>query len=143
MTKLFKRTVLPLAICVIFVLFTACGGATLSLPDGMSEDTAEAMAKEIVSAANSADYATMAELFSGLEGTPPPTEEEWEEILSPVFDELDTGAFIEYGEIAFTTVDDDTIGPQGVVLLECDYENISVVWQVVFSQDMKIIGLFL
>ncbi len=143
MTKLFKCVVLPLAICMIFVFFTACGGAALSLPDGMSEDTAEAMAKEIVSAANSADYTTMTELFSGLEGTPPPTEEEWEEILAPVFEELDAGAFIEYGEVAFTTVEDDDIGPQGVVLLECNYENISIVWQVVFSQDMKIIGLFL
>ncbi len=142
MTKLFKRTILPFALCMIFVLLSACG-ATLSLPDGMSEDTTEAMAKEIVSAANNADYAAMVELFSGLEGTPPPTEDEWEEILAPVFEELDTGAFVEYGEVAFTTVEDDTIGPQGVVLLECDYENISVVWQVVFSQDMKIIGLFL
>lgn len=131
----FKRfATLGLLALLLAALLAGCAGQP-NLPEGMDAAQVEAQAKQFIDTANAANYEELANLFSPEYYLAP---EEWQAALDPLWEQF--GAFQSYGKTSFATVDQAPYGVAAVALVECNYENQKLVWQVAIDTNWHIVA---
>ncbi|MDL2294537.1 DUF3887 domain-containing protein [Ruminococcaceae bacterium OttesenSCG-928-D13] len=125
---------LGLVLLTALALLAGCQGR---LPEGVDKDRLETDAKAIVDAVNAGDYQTVHDMFGSENNLPV---EEWEARLTTVAQQL--GSFEEYKSTSYLTTDDKTHGELVTMLLESQYANGKVVWQVTFTTEYEILKLW-
>lgn len=119
------------------VLFAGCGGE--KLPEGMDAAALESQAKTFIDAVSAQDYDEVVAQFTDTGAHY--SAAEWEGMLGSYIASF--GAFKSYKSTNIATVDDATYGEVAVVLLETEYEEQTIIWQVSINQEYEIIGLHL
>lgn len=135
-----KLLSLTLALVLALVL-CSCGGS--SLPEGMDTALAETKAKEIVEAFQARDFDQVVALYKGVEkyGVTPPDAAFWEESADSIEAQIPFDTFEGYTTTRYATVEDETLGEYGVVVLGAKYGGKEYTWQVSFDKDMDCVGL--
>lgn len=129
------KKVLSLCALALAMLLVLGGCGATQLPEGMDAEVIKEDAREFLDAVNQEDYA-MVEYMFGLDS---PDAAGWQELLEAKLAEY--GEFKDFHEITFVNTESSTHGPLVVALVDSEYENARIIWQVSFTTDYDIVGL--
>lgn len=128
-----KLIVVFICICALTFSLAACSGS--NLPDWADEEHLTQEAQEVVKRASDRDFTYIADRFSSNI-----TAEDLSKSMTPDLDSF--GEFDKVNDISLETTSDET-AEYAAVFLAVEYANYKVVYQVNFTENDEICGLFL